>query len=210
MVNGIDIHPIAVEISRATLMRALPAEPTDGIESLHIYQGDALIYTHRAMALANNEELPYYTLESPGGRYLRIPTQWAARPGFGQKVMRFVSAANQGESMPTDTADGLLESDKRTLEHTYRTLQEVCREEGNSVWAWYIFNSVSPATLKERKVDRIMANPPWVILSNIQVESRKREIENLTTEMDLWPGGKRQRQFRHRRHVRNAMPRAVL
>ena len=190
MVNGIDIHPIAVEISRATLMRALPAEPTDGVESLQIYQGDALIYTHRAVALANNQGLPYHTLESPAGRYLRIPTQWAARPGFGQKVMRFVSAANQGQPMPTDTTEGLLEADRRTLEQTYQTLQEVCREEGNSVWAWYIFNSVSPATLKERKVDRILANPPWVRMSNIQVEDRKRELERLTTEMNLWPGGR--------------------
>ncbi len=190
MVNGIDIHPIAVEISRATLMRALPAEPTNGVESLQIYQGDALIYTHRAMQLANNHSLPYHTLESTGGRHLRIPTQWAARPGFGQKVMRFVSAANQGQPMPADTAEGLLETDRQTLEATYRTLTEICREEGNSVWAWYIFNSVSPATLKERKVDRILANPPWVRMSNIQVEDRKRELERLTTEMNLWPGGR--------------------
>ena len=192
MVNGIDIHPIAVEISRATLMRALPAEPTDGIESLHIYQGDALIYTHRGTELENNEKLTFHTLLSAGGathqrRDLLIPKQWAARPGFGQKVMRFVSAANQGEPMPSDTADGLLERDQRTLEHTYRTLQEVCREEGNSVWAWYIFNSVAPATLKERKVDRILANPPWVRMSNIQVESRKGNYKNLSLKWICGP-----------------------
>ncbi len=190
MVNGIDIHPIAAEISRATLMRALPAAPSGGSDALQIYQGDALIYTHRGMELANNAGLSYHTLESRDGRYLRIPTQWAARPGFGPNVMRFVAAANLGEPLPADTLDGLLESDRQTLASTYDTLKEVIREEGNSVWAWYIFNSVSPAALKERKVDRILANPPWVRMSNIQVESRKRELERLTSELDLWPGGK--------------------
>ena len=190
MVNGIDIHPIAAEISRATLMRALPAAPAAGSEALQIYQGDSLIYTHRGIALANTEGLPYHTLESPSGRYLRIPTQWAARPGFGPKVMRFVNAANQGEPLPADTLDGLLESDRQTLARTYETLKTVIREEGNSVWAWYIFNSVSPAALKERKVDRILANPPWVRMSHIQVESRKRELEQLISNMNLWPGGK--------------------
>ena len=190
MVNGIDIHPIAAEISRATLMRALPAAPSGGSDALQIYQGDALIYTHRGMELANNAGLSYHTLESRAGRYLRIPTQWAARPGFGPNVMRFVAAANLGEPLPADTLDGLLETDRQTLASTYDTLKEVIREEGNSVWAWYIFNSVSPAALKERKVDRILANPPWVRMSNIQVESRKRELERLTSELGLWPGGK--------------------
>ena len=190
MVNGIDIHPIAAEISRATLMRALPAEPAGGSDALQIYQGDSLIYTHRGMELANTEGLPFHTLESRAGRYLRIPTQWAARPGFGAKVQRFVAAANLGQPLPADTLDGLLESDRQTLARTYETLREVIREEGNSVWAWYIFNSVSPAALKERKVDRILANPPWVRMSNIQVESRKRELEQLIGNMNLWPGGK--------------------
>ena len=190
MVNGIDIHPIAAEISRATLMRALPAAPANGSDALQIYQGDSLIYTHRGMELANTAGLPWHTLESRSGRYLQIPTQWAARPGFGAKVMRFVAAANQGEPLPADTLDGLFDSDRQTLARTYDTLCQVIREEGDSVWAWYIFNSVSPAALKERKVDRILANPPWVRMSNIQVESRKRELEQLISSMNLWPGGK--------------------
>ena len=189
MVNGIDIHPIAAEISRATLMRALPTPPSGGSDALQIYQGDALIYTHRGMELANTEGLPYHTLESRAGRYLQIPTQWAARPGFGPKIMRFVAAANLGQPLPPDTLDGLLESDRQTLARTYQTLQTIIQEEGDSVWAWYIFNSVSPAALKERKVDRILANPPWVRMSNIQVESRKRELEQLIGNMNLWPGG---------------------
>ena len=43
LVNGIDVHPVAAELARATLLRALPAPPPDGEASLRIYQGDALL-----------------------------------------------------------------------------------------------------------------------------------------------------------------------
>ncbi len=39
-------------------------------------------------------------------------------------------------------------------------------------------------------MDRILVNPTWVLMSNIQVESRKRELEQLIGNMNLWPGGK--------------------
>ena len=40
------------------------------------------------------------------------------------------------------------------------------------------------------KVDRIVANPPWVRMSNIQVEGRKRQLEGLIEELGISPGGK--------------------
>lgn len=40
------------------------------------------------------------------------------------------------------------------------------------------------------KVSRIVANPPWVRLSNIQEEQRKREMENAAKSQGLWVGGK--------------------
>ena len=43
LVNGFDIHPVAAEIARATLLRALPAEPPQGESALRIHEGDALL-----------------------------------------------------------------------------------------------------------------------------------------------------------------------
>ena len=56
MVNGIDIHPVSVEISRATLMRALPVAPSNGVESLYIYQGDALMTPRNPENVAVHEK----------------------------------------------------------------------------------------------------------------------------------------------------------
>ena len=48
LVNGIDVHPVAAEMARATLRRALPADPTDGAAALRIYEGDSLLVEEEA------------------------------------------------------------------------------------------------------------------------------------------------------------------
>lgn len=50
LVQGIDIHPVAVEMSRATLAAALPALPPGGAQALLVHQGDSL-------AVRNQREL---------------------------------------------------------------------------------------------------------------------------------------------------------
>jgi len=186
MVNGIDIHPIAAEISRATLLRALPAPPTGGVNALPVYQGDALIYNRRNLRLSYNPNLPFYTITSAGNAEIRIPVAFAESTAFGQQIVRFVDAANAGEPMPAGIAAGLNDRDAGILAEAFAATAQVCREEGNSVWAWYIFNAVAPTTLARRKVDRILSNPPWVVLSDIQVAERREELETLANDLDIW------------------------
>ena len=186
LVNGIDIHPIAVEISRATLLRALPAEPSAGVDALQVYQGDALIYTRRGMDIANREDLPFYTIESPQGVEVRIPVGFTKNAAFGENLRRMVSAANLGQPMPAGVFAGLDEKDTATLSASFEALGKICREEGNNVWAWYIANTIAPSILSERKVDRILANPPWVVLGDIQVEERRDDMEQLSRSLGLY------------------------
>lgn len=190
LVNGIDIHPIAVEISRATLLRALPAEPSRGADSLQVFQGDALIYNREGLAISNQPGLPFYTLTSPKGTEIRIPVSFTQTSNFGQNIARLVEAAKTDGDIPAGVTLGLNEADSETLTSAFHSIKDICHNEGDSVWAWYIFNMVSPATLSRRKVDRILANPPWVRMSEIQVESRKKEIEALSRQLGIYGQGK--------------------
>ena len=185
MVNGIDIHPIAAEISRATLLRALPAPPTGGVNALQVYQGDALIYNRHNLRLSYNTNLPFYTITSAGNAEIRIPVAFAESAGFGQNIVRFVDAANAGQPLPPGIGAGLSGADRAILAEAFAATERVCREEGNSVWSWYIFNAVAPTTLARRKVDRILSNPPWVVLSDIRVAERRAELETLSNELDI-------------------------
>ena len=186
MVSGIDIHPVAVEISRATLLRALPAEPTAGVDALQIYQGDALIYTRRGMSIANREDLPFYTIASPRGTEFRIPVSFTKNVNFAENLRRLVSAAHLRQPLPAGVTAGLEEPEVKTLTAAFDALTQICGVEGNGVWAWYITNTLAPAVLAERKIDRILANPPWVVLKHIQVPERREELEQLSRSLGLY------------------------
>ena len=190
LVNGIDIHPIAVEISRATLLRALPAEPSRGADALQVFQGDSLIYSREGIAISNHPNLPFYTITSPKGTEIRIPTSFTEAPNFGQNIVRLVESAKTGGDIPAGVTEGLNVDDAETLTVAFHAIRNVCQNEGDSVWAWYIFNMVSPATLSRRKVNRILANPPWVRMSDIQVQTRKDEMESLARQMGIYGQGK--------------------
>ena len=72
LVNGIDVHPVAAEISRATLLRALPAEPPGGKAGIRIYEGDSLLVNaddHTSLFRPQNGEI---RIANPAGT--RTPT----------------------------------------------------------------------------------------------------------------------------------------
>ena len=181
LVNGIDIHPIAVSIARATLMRALPDGSGINPESLNVFQGDGLaIRGLNGMIMTNgNPDAPYVEIESPKGTMIPVPSAFAESPDFSSQLGRIVRSAHQGDALPAGITGSLSESDGETVRRMHAALTTVCAEEGDSVWTWYLSNQMATRSLARRGVDRIVANPPWVRMSNIQVEERKRQLEEL-------------------------------
>ena len=197
LVHGIDIHPVAVEFSRANLLRALPVDPPNGVNAINVTQGDSLIYTRAGIAIGNQENVPYYTIETPLHRLMGVPVSWTDQESFNDDLNRLVQAANSmpPRPMPIGIATGLSADDAKMIENTFRTLIEVCRHERDSVWGWYFQNIVGPSKLRRRKVDRILANPPWVRMSHIQTPERKSELEALADELGIWGHGKANTSF---------------
>ena len=123
---------------------------------------------------------------SPKGTEFRLPKKVAQHHEFRKFLPKLVEAACDGNSMPDEVPDDL----KTEVESFLNSLTRVIEDEGNSVWTWYILNTLGPSQLSEKKVNRMLANPPWVRMSNIQVRNRKREIESLAKKLGLWVGGK--------------------
>lgn len=202
LVHGIDIHPVAVEFSRATLMRALPATPSAANMAPAIYQGDALMLrrTHtRTLFEPRNGDI---LIRTPHGREIVLPRSFTEHTDFPDMLRRMVDAAADGTALPADI--GLAagnEEDRDMVAACHDALTAVIEREGNSVWTWYITNVLGPDRLAKRKVNRIVANPPWVKLANIQVSERKRALERLAGKgaqaghLDLWTGGKQAPHF---------------
>ena len=189
LVNGLDVHPVAVEISRATLLRALPAQPSAGVSAIRIWLGDSLGSPRQLEGLfaPHNDVL---RICSPRGTDMDIPRSFAEGPNFDDHLRRIVKAAAKKQPIPNDILLAAYEDNRDALEELHRVLTNVIAIEGNSVWSWYISNITGPERIRNRKIDRIVANPPWVKLSNIQVTNRKRSIEIMAKEKGLWVGGK--------------------
>ena len=186
LVNGMDIHPVAVEIARVNLERALPGEPTEGASAFRVFLGDSLQTATRG-ALMFGHTSGTILLTTPKGNQVHIPMTFAMSPSFAENMRRMVNAAVEQKPLPPGIAN---DRNRAELESCQAQLREVVAMEGDSVWTWYVINLAGPHLIAERKIDRIVANPPWVKLSDIQVDERKRAMENIGTSLGLQAGGK--------------------
>ena len=188
LVHGIDVHPVAVEIAKTNLMRVLPTAPTMGDAAIQIRMGDALITDDDPTRLF--EVKGAMRIVTPKRREILLPMSFVRRSSFADDMGRVVSAAMQKTPVPEPVLGALETADRRGLEEAREALEDAIDEEGNSVWTWYAVNIAAPKLLSERKVDRIVANPPWVKLSDIQHEPRKRAMEKFGERLGIYQGGK--------------------
>ena len=184
LVHGMDIHPVAVEIARVNIERALPAEPSDGSSAFRVFLGDSL-QTPRMGELFDHAK-DAMLLMSPKGKEVHLPIAFVKDASFAENMRQMVNAAAEGKPLPPDL---VRDGDSAALKACHYQLTRIIKDEGNSVWTWYAVNLAGPHLLAERKIDRIVANPPWVKLADIQVEERKRAMEEMGRDLGLQEGG---------------------
>ena len=189
LLNGIDVHPVAVEVAKATLLRALPAEPRAGAGAIRIYLGDSLLTDEDHFSLFGHRKNAM-RLETPQGREFFLPLELVRQDGFPDAMRRLVLAAVNRKPVPAALLQSVGETARRRIEECRDALEGTVQSEGNSVWTVYAVNRAAPHLLAERKVDRIVANPPWVELASIQEAARKRDMEELGRSLGLQVGGK--------------------
>ena len=192
LVNGIDVHPVAAEMARATVLRALKRAPGEGVNALQIYEGDALLVEKRDRLFFEHRDGTLF-FNSPKQRDFTLPDSLLDQPDFAESVRRLVETAHCGEEVPSDILASCNAKDRDAIIKAQTALTDIIEDEGNSVWTWYIVNMAGPYLLSRRKIDRIVANPPWVSMAGIQSEIRKRALESFAQDEQvsgIWSGGR--------------------
>ena len=185
LIHGFDVHPVAVEFSRVNLLRVLPG-PVEDFSNVNINQGDSLLSAHSDVVISGALEV-----RSPKNSTFYLPLNFLKKSSFTADFGQMVKTALlQEEKCPSNVLFGTDKKDTATLEDTFSTLKKICREEGNGIWIHHVTNLVAPRLLAARKVDRIVANPPWVRVNELQVASRKDAFEALAKDLNIWVGGK--------------------
>jgi len=185
-INGIDIHPVAVTISRATYVLALGKLINSARKPIQIpvYLADSLFLPREV-----EENLDQLKLEQTGGveisyggkkdqRTVLMPDMLIRSPELfddsiaactaiaedhakTQKETRTTMANLLTRSVPELSAQLEYEKILDALWSFTKGLSELIREKKNSIWSFIIRNSYRPAMLKG-KFDFIIGNPPWL------------------------------------------------
>jgi len=182
MVHGMDIHPVAVEMARANVARALPRAPRSNI---NVRQGDALLGQRSDMTVFGDGGKSA-VLFSPAGLPIPIPMEFFKS---AVDMDAFFKSASAGEAMPKSLEGGLPGESRQTLREAHRSLRGMAAGEPSGARYWHMRNQVAPVSLGERRVGRIVSNPPWVTMQEMRDASRKGEVRRLARSEGIWVGG---------------------
>ena len=185
MIHGMDIHPVAVEMSIANMCRILG--PVD-LTRLRVWQGDSLLLG-RPGSSVHGAATGNLVLYSPGGTVLELPRAFLSDTA---DIDRFVGAAQAQRPMPHGIGARLGKDERDALRAAYSSMRRIVTAEGNGVWAWYIRNQAAPMLLSDGpRMGRIVSNPPWVTLNRMSDKGRAGQVAALGRELGAYAGGKR-------------------
>ncbi|MYH42398.1 MAG: N-6 DNA methylase [Acidimicrobiaceae bacterium] len=201
-VIGVDIHPVAVHLARATWV--LAARDVIGSASnvselaVPVYLGDSMQLRSDAGTLLGDapdihvEVLPEHS--GAGTLQLAFPKSLIAERGrFDRLMIRAATdvAAGLDPTAALEEFDVAAGRDRDVLAQTLNTLKELHASNRNHVWAYYTRNLVRPwwLTTGEGRVDRIVGNPPWLTYSQAEASVRD-SLRQLSAGLyEIWAGG---------------------
>ena len=203
-VVGIDIHPVAVQLAKATwvmaaadTIRAARAEGTGaGAVSAPIYLGDSMQLRYDTGTLSASQSIELKTGETLPGQesevIFSIPKELARQQADIDQLISELAAAIEEGRDTEHVADAYEMSDscRQSVQAVATTMRELHAADRNHVWAYYIRNMIRPAVIAEEKVSRIIGNPPWLTYSQ-SADIIREELRSMSeTRYQIWAGGK--------------------
>ena len=203
-VIGIDVHPAAVHLARATwtfaAREALEAARDGGADDVivPIYLGDSLqLRTETAGLFASSTVTIEIENDQDDGLERNVSLEFPRAlveqgDWFDNLMTRFAEELDQGGD-PHQALDDVGipdDADRPMLERTADTLARLHAEGRNHIWAYYARNLVRPVALRAEPVDVIVGNPPWLTYNQAEAVVRG-ELERQSKESYLiWAGGR--------------------
>ena len=203
-VIGIDLHPVAVQLAKATwvlnshevINAARYADHKNDIAP-PIYLGDSLQLRYERNVLTRPDHITLRTTEQMPGEAdtvaFDIPMSLARESDrFDPLLLDLAQAVVHGTD-PDAVLDQHQISDaveRDTMTQTAEQMGKLQAIDRNHVWAYYLRNMVRPAVISEQRVDAIVGNPPWLTYSR-SADIVREELVNLSQNAyGIWAGGR--------------------
>lgn len=214
-VVGIDVHPLAVNIAKATYVLALGPviRAAKRPVSVPVYMADSLFLPAEVRQMRLHEDVRVRVKFA--GKEVLMPESFITSaelfdPAIDAASRVAIDHARTKSEGPDALRAYVLKAAPSLKKHEELAqivaalwdysvaLAELIRDHDNSIWAFVIRNSYRPAMLRER-FDVIVGNPPWLSYRYIadpdyQAEIKKRAVEDyriapnkqkLMTQMEL-------------------------
>ncbi|MGO4883733.1 MAG: N-6 DNA methylase [Bryobacteraceae bacterium] len=214
-VVGIDVHPLAVAIAKATYVLALGPviRAAKRPVSVPVYMADSLFLPSEVHQMTLHETarvkvrfagkevlMPQSLIGSPDlfDAAIAAASQVAREHAHTENESQEALEAYLLKAVPTLKGHEELDQIGKAMWQYCLALADLIRKRDNSIWAFIIRNSYRPAMLRQC-FDVIVGNPPWLSYRYIadpeyQAEIKKRAIEDyriapnkqkLMTQMEL-------------------------
>lgn len=181
-VKGVDVHPLAVILSRTNFLTALGTEllsARKGPISVPVYMADSIRLPESDVALYAG--VKSFKIEAEG-KILRLPLEVAKNLGLTDRVVEAVKhyarEVSNGAKPKLEEFQNLLslmagndvsQDEAKVLLETSVRMAELIELKKDTVWAFILKNIYKPLFLRDQKFDVVIGNPPW--LSYRYVES---------------------------------------
>lgn len=203
-VTGIDVHPVAVHLARASwvlaaapIMREIGSVEEFDAEhvSAPIYLGDSLQLRYRNNDLFANHHVSIQVENGEDGEQnleLRFPRALVDDSDtFDGLMIDTVGNIERGDDIAHALVDNPVDEEHVPMvRETIETLQRLHDEGRNHIWAYYIRNVVRPLSLSHSKVDVIIGNPPWLNYRNTSSVLRDALERHSRHTYCIWAGGR--------------------
>jgi len=189
---GIDVHPLAVLMSKANILLSLTNELRSFKKeiSLPIYMADTLLVSEEDATKTLNVKVS-------DSEAFHIPLKTLSRDiDLDELIDRMVSSCEltrkQGakakdawDAFSGTNCDDFEEREKWFWQQNYLLMDKLLRDGRDTVWGYILKNAYRPAYIRHKKVDYVVGNPPWLAYRYIQDESYKRRVKELTFKCEL-------------------------
>jgi hypothetical protein len=205
-VMGIDVHPVAVLMSKANMLLALRHElrEFDDEVTLRVYMADTLM-------AEEDKRKGVLTIPVSGKEAFHIPLETVGREELDDLIDFLSEFAHRG-SKNDEAAEEATKAVKKHLEkrmteaeifwwlHNFRLMLRLDKQRRNTIWAYVLKNAYRPEFLRREKVDYIAGNPPWLGYAFIKDKDYQERVKELVfgygllskddgklfTRMDVW------------------------
>jgi hypothetical protein len=192
---GIDVHPLAVMMSKANMLLALSKEIKAYKKEVYfqIYLSDTLLTSRdiktRCINIPVSKSevflIPLQTIEREKNREISLDMTIDKLSSFAHQVAGGIDFSDAFKGFKNTVLSGFSDREIDFWRHNLKLLSNLIEKKRNSIWPFILKNAYRPVYLSLDKVDYVIGNPPWLAYRYIKDDSYKARVKELTFELGL-------------------------